>query len=406
MVRRISRRGRRITGQLRAFSVSSSPRSGQPEGPQPVPKTAHWKPTGVKRKHFELFRPVCPVCRAESFASALQIAAVEKEHAEAIIEGILVCGNPSCRREYPIIDGIPIILGQLRDYLRQHVFEVCQRRDLSAPIESILNDCCGPGSSHDTVRQHLSSYAWDHYGDLDPAEPPSEPRPGGVVRLLDACLELAGGLPSGPVLDVGCSVGRTSFELARHTGQTVLGIDLNFPMLRSAAEVLRDGRVRYPRRRIGLVYDTREFQVDFSERPAVDFWACDATALPLHGETFATVSALNTLDCVASPIDLLDRIAAVLAPGGKLLLASPYDWSASATAVEAWLGGHSQRGEDAGAAEPVLRRLLTAGGEYNIGGLNLLAESNVAWHVRMHQRSVVRYNTHCLAAEKFNVKPR
>jgi SAM-dependent methyltransferase/uncharacterized protein YbaR (Trm112 family) len=362
----------------------------------------------VKPKHFELFRPVCPVCRGDTFASSLQIATVEKQQADEIIEGILVCGNSSCRREYPIIDGIPIILSQLREYLKQHVFEVCQRRDLSGAIESILNDCCGPGSNHDTVRQHLSSYTWDHYGDLDPGETPSQPqpesqpetKPGGVVRLLEACLELAGELPPGPVLDLGCSVGRTSFEWARRTGEVVLGIDLNVPMLRLAGDVLRDRRVRYPRRRIGLVYDTREFQVAFPDRQLVDFWACDATALPLHDETFAAVSALNTLDCVGSPIDLLDRIAAVLIPGGKLLMASPYDWSASATAVEAWLGGHSQRGDDAGAAEPLLRRLLTPGGDYNIGGLKLLAERDVAWHVRMHQRSIVRYNTHCVAAEK------
>lgn len=354
----------------------------------------------MKRSHFELFRPVCPVCRSDQFASPLQIATVEKQTDDDIVEGVLTCGHAACQSEYPIIDGIPIILATLRDYVKQHVFEVCQRDDLSPLIESLLNDCCGSGSSHDTVRQHLSSYAWDHYGDLDPAETDRDPPPGGVVALLDACQQLSGGLMDGPVLDVGCSVGRTTFELAQRTGEFVLGIDLNFPMLRLAGRILREGRVRYPRRRIGLVYDTREFAVDFPGRQRVDFWACDATALPLPAEAFATVNALNTLDCVASPIDLLSGIAAAMAPGGTLLQASPYDWSPSATAIEAWLGGHSQRGEGRGAAEPVVRRLLTAGDAYNVGGLQLVAERDVTWHVRMHQRSFVKYSAHCLAARK------
>ena len=45
---------------------------------------------------------------------------------------------------------------------------------------------------------------------------------------------------------------------------------------------------------------------------------------------------------------------------GGLVLTTPYDWSA-AVPVDAWLGGHSQRGPHQGSSEPILRGLLTPG---------------------------------------------
>ena len=211
-------------------------------------------------------------------------------------------------------------------------------------IEGLLGDCCGPGSSYDTTRQHLSTYAWDHYGDLD-RKRPGEPRPGSVLRVLERGLELAGDLPAGPILDLGCAVGRSSFALAGDSDRLVLGVDLSFPMLRLASEALRRGRVRYPRRRVGVVYDAREIPVSFPRMEAVDFWAVDAIDLPFNEGTFAAVVALNVLDCVASPHDLLASLPRLLEPGGKAILSTPYDWSPRATPIEAWLGGHSQRGE-------------------------------------------------------------
>lgn len=341
------------------------------------------------------------MCRSRDLVSPLALTAVAKETAEHVIEGLLTCGHPACQREYPIIDGIPIILAALRDYLKTHVFEVCHRRDFSPVIESVLNDCCGPGSSFDVVRQHTSSYTWDHFGDLDPSETETDPAPGGVARLLDVCLQLAGDTVPGPVLDIGCGVGRTTFELAAATEQCTLGIDMNFPMLRIAAETLREGRVRYPRRRIGLVYDNREFDVHLPAAGAVDFWVCDALSPPFPSHRFGLLAALNAIDCVASPVDLLHAFASLLDHRGKAVLATPYDWSAAATAVEAWLGGHSQRGQDGGAAEPVLRRLLTPDDPYAVPGLRLIGETESDWHVRMHQRSVVKYRVHCAAIEQF-----
>jgi len=334
-------------------------------------------------------------------AHPLRLGSIHREEDAGIVEGVLLCSNAACQREFPILDGIPLLLPALRAYVRDNIFSLVSRDDLGAVSESLLGDGCGPGSPFDTVRQYVSSYAWDHWGDLDPKEPPGEPRPGSIVRLLNAGLEAAGPLAAGPLLDVGCAVGRTTFALAEQSEELVLGIDLNFALLRVAAQVLRRGRVQYPRRRVGLVYDRREFPVQLARAELVDFWACDATALPFAAGTFSGGSCLNVLDSVAAPADLLRSLGRGLTPGGKAVLACPYDWTASVTPVETWLGGHSQRGPDGGASEPVLRALLTPGGHpWASERLRLVREiDRVPWHVRLHERAAMLYQVHLAVAE-------
>jgi SAM-dependent methyltransferase len=327
---------------------------------------------------------------------------VEVEAKDHILEGVLHCTNHDCQREYPILDGIPILLPNLRQYVADNILSLYGRRDLSGFTETLLGDCCGPNSVFDTVRQQLSSYTWEHYGDLDPKESPDEPRPGSMLAALEEGWQMVQPLPTGPILDAGCSVGRATFELAQKTNELVLGIDLNFPMLRLAAEVLQDGIVHYPRRRVGVVYERREFPARFEKAEQVDFWACDATALPLPPGSFSLVLNMNVLDCVNSPREFLLSIANVLRPRGKTALACPYDWSPHATAFEAWLGGHSQRSPTEGASEAVLRALLTPGAHPgSINTLRLTGERDgLPWHVRLHERSAMSYKLHLVAATR------
>jgi SAM-dependent methyltransferase/uncharacterized protein YbaR (Trm112 family) len=328
------------------------------------------------------------------------LAGVACEQDSHIVEGVLHCSNEGCRREYPILDGIPLLVANLRQYVSDNVLAIYGRRDLSELTESLLGDCCGPQSAFDQLRQQLSFYAWDHYADLDPQEADDDLQPGSMLRCLQTGRQLAEPIPPGPVVDVGCSVGRGSFALAEHAADLVLGIDLNFAMLRLSSQVLRTGRVSYPRRRVGLAYDRREFPARFANADKVDFWACDAAALPFPAGTFSLAVSMNVLDCIAAPADLLTSVARVLRGGGKLVLTCPYDWSPAATPLEAWLGGHSQRSPSGGASEIVLRALLTPGAHPAASGdLELVAEQeHLPWHVRLHARSTMRYRVHLVVA--------
>lgn len=358
----------------------------------------------MRRSHLQAFAPACPACRKAGRGPApLALARVLREEGDVVVEGLLQCRRPGCLREYPVIDGVPLLIAELRGWASGSLLEVLKRSDLSPEMEGLLGDCAGPGSEHDTGRRELSTYAWDHYGDLDPDGAEGA---GSAVRLLEAVLELAGerlgDLPDGPVLDTGCAAARTTVELAHRLGRTALGIDLHFGMLRCAQGVLREGVARYPRRRVGVVYDRREHAAELPGRTASDAWAADAAALPFDDGTFALAASLNVIDCVASPRDALAELARVLAPGGLALVTTPYDWSPGATPYEQWVGGHSQRGEQGGASEPVLRALLTAGAHpAAVPGVEIVAEAEaVPWRLRLHDRSRVEYEVHALVVRK------
>ncbi len=328
----------------------------------------------------------------------LLLAIIEKRDGDDILEGVLHCTHDTCRQEFPIIDGIPIIVPDVVRYLSDNLWHITARDDLSETLETLIGDAAGQASAYDNTRYHISSYAFDHWGAFDPDETASHAMPpGAVARCLRAGLDMFGDpFPAGPGLDIGCSVGRSTFELGGRSPGLVLGIDLNFSMLRLARRVLTRGEISYPRRRIGLVYDRRAFDVPNDGADRIDFWVADAMALPFHELKFAAISALNVLDCVPDPRAVLMSIGTSLQTGGAAILATPYDWSGQATQPAGWIGGHSQRGMTRGAGEPLLRGLLSPD-----GGTKLRIVGEVAhfpWHVRLHDRSTVAYSTHLVTA--------
>ena len=356
----------------------------------------------MRLEHFHALKPVCPLCRRSGLGDfGLDIALTIRGHGAEIDEGVLRCPNPACQCEYPIIDGIPMLVPDVRQFLADRQAELTLRDDLSGEMASILGEGAGSGSWFDSIRQHLSSYAWDHYGEFDPHET-HEPRPGLVATVAARAVDLAGGNFDGPALDLGCSVGRSAFELAAHGRGVVLGIDVNLSMLRLARRVLREGIVRYDRRKLGLLYDRREFPVSFAAADRVDFWAADALCLPLADQTFARVMALNLLDCVNSPLDLLRSMHRVTAARGRFVVGCPYDWSSAVGQPQTWLGGHSPRGFFDGDSPRVLRAILTPGKHpVSLDGVRIIADAPaLPWQVRMHERYTAMYGVDVVVVER------
>ncbi|HTQ47153.1 MAG TPA: class I SAM-dependent methyltransferase [Polyangiaceae bacterium] len=355
----------------------------------------------MRRSHFDEFRPVCPLCARSGQQSLLTLGAVHRAEDEGaeIVDAILGCPRAGCSREYPVLDGIPLIVVDVRRLLSERAFELLLRDDLSPSLESLLGDAIGPDSWFDGLRQMLSTYGWDAYADLDPSEDPSSrEKSGAAARCLER-LEALAGEPRGEVaraFDVGCGAGRTAFALAqRHPSALVLGVDLHLGLLRLARDAAR-GRVSYPRRRIGVVYDRRTFDVRLDGAARVDFWACDALALPFADATADHALALNVLDTVPEPPALLRSLARVLRPGASLLLGTPFDWATRATPLEQWIGGHSQRGPDEGSAIGRFRTLL--GGDVPLA--TLAEDPSFPWHTRVHERATMQYLAYLVALQR------
>ena len=95
----------------------------------------------------------------------------------------------------------------------------------------------------------LAEYLLFHYGTAEEIRAP-HPAPGAVldyaVRCVAECVDVAA-LSSGACgLDLGCAVGRSTFELARICG-SVLGIDYSQRFIEAAELLRRTGALPYAR---------------------------------------------------------------------------------------------------------------------------------------------------------------
>jgi SAM-dependent methyltransferase/uncharacterized protein YbaR (Trm112 family) len=350
----------------------------------------------VRLDHLERLRPVCPTCRAAGRqAQPLSLTTIVRAEGEEVDEGVLVCPDQACQREHPILDGIAVVVPDLQSWASHQLDAVLRRDDLSSFMDSLLGDAAGPGSLLDRERTTLSAYARAHWGDLDPDEPLSSEA--SFVHLLDTALELMAEPPRGVWIDLGCSVGRGTLEMARRTGDLAVGVDLSFSMLRVAERVRREARAVFQQRRVGLVFDRRDLPVADVPTSLLSFWCCDVGALPFSDGMFDGALSLNVVDCVPSPLNHLMELGRILRSGASALLSSPYDWSPNATPLAQWLGGHSQRSPRHGSSAAELRRVLTA----IDAGLVIKAERDRApWRVYVNERASMDYAVHLLHLER------
>ncbi|MED5373842.1 MAG: methyltransferase domain-containing protein [Myxococcota bacterium] len=334
--------------------------------------------------HLQALEPQCPRCLQQGQAHPVALARVDLADADRVLQGALGC--PACGMEYPILDGIPILLPSLRDWVRGSLLHLVQRRDLSPALDSLIGDACGPGSAYDETRKTLATYAWDHWGHLLSTPDPHCP-PGSLAALLDTLLDHAPEPADGPLLDLGCGPGASALRLSeRFEERLVVGVDMNFSLLSLGARLLRGQEAEIPRRGQGLVTWWERAQLP-NAQDQVALWCCDVRALPFRGQSFGGVSSLNLLDSVDPPLQHLQELSRVLAIGGSAWMASPFDWASRATPYEQWLGGHSQRAPHQGDSRSVLIGLMDRG----VIPLEPTWEGQGPWTLRNSASSQTRY---------------
>lgn len=195
------------------------------------------------------------------------------------------------------------------------------------------------------TRRMLDEYLLFHYGSAEEVLPwPNGPREAlgfparTVLELIDpfSIPELA------RALDLGCAVGRSSFELAAFTDE-VIGIDFSQSFI-DAAKALRDGTtLGYQRLEEGQVSTTLTAELpDNLPRENVSFEQGDAMNLRADLGTFDVVHAANLLCRLPEPALLLKRLPHLVKPGGQLLLTTPCTWLAEFTPPENWPAGSTR----------------------------------------------------------------
>lgn len=175
----------------------------------------------------------------------------------------------------------------------------------------------------------------------------------GVENFALACSRIALAAMEGKAkvnaLDLGCAVGRCSFELARGGFERVTGLDFSSRFFRLAAHIRDEGYLRYAFPEEGELLSFHEVTLEqlglLDIRERVQFYQADACNLPVKFSRYDLVMATNLIDRLYSPRTFLNSIHERMNPGGILIITSPYTWLKEFTKKEEWLGGYRQAGE-------------------------------------------------------------
>jgi len=150
-------------------------------------------------------------------------------------------------------------------------------------------------------------------------------------------------------LDVGCAIGRSSFELAKSFDE-VVGIDFSARFIQYAI-ALRDGaKIHYNMPIEGELESSYEICLsDFGldkDAHKVTFWQGDACNLKSIYKNFDLIFAGNLIDRLYDPKRFLASLNERINKGGILALTSPYTWLEEHTPKNRWLGGFIKNGKE------------------------------------------------------------
>jgi len=255
-------------------------------------------------------------------------------------------------------------LASARYAFRRHFFQHAGFRPI---VEERGREAATPGSKLYETDALVSQYLEFHYGDVASGGEASGQAAFGVPNFPAACV--AATLPllpadrRGRCLDLGCSVGRSAFEFARHFAH-VDAIDFSARFIQSGVRLQEGREVLYEIPTEGDLVIGRTVSLDRlaigEAARRVLFTQGDACNLkPLHAG-YDLVFAGNLIDRLYDPSLFVDAIGDRILPGGLLVITSPYTWLEEYTPREKWLGGRREHGEPLTTFDGLRRRLEPA----------------------------------------------
>jgi SAM-dependent methyltransferase/uncharacterized protein YbaR (Trm112 family) len=341
---------------------------------------------------------VCPACRGRRRPDdphcTIVLDEVFERSGNDVVQGLLRCNCPDCRAGFPIVDGVPIVFRDMVGWWRDQRSHVAARPQLDSRLCDLFDLLDRRVQVHQEDHRALNLYLDAHYGR------PSPPGPlPWMAELQDRYWATVNGMIAGeePIdgtaLDLGCAVGRFTFELAR-VSDLAVGLDIQFPFVRQAVRIQREGRCTVDRQIGGQWGHAATLTAEPADN--VLFLVADALDPPFCAEAWDRVAALNLLDNVAYPTVLLGQMDALLKPGGDMLLASPYEWQAGFTEPQEWLVDPEMTSAD------VVRAILTDRWRLKLG-LNHRIIDEVAelpWVLRRHDHHWAVFLVHLLRSRK------
>ncbi|HEX6566679.1 MAG TPA: putative 4-mercaptohistidine N1-methyltransferase [Chthoniobacterales bacterium] len=190
----------------------------------------------------------------------------------------------------------------------------------------------------------LNQYLLFHYGTAEDQLPYSFGPQGALfypARCVSDFLPSIGRVPR--ALDLGCAVGRSTFELTRWADD-VIGIDLSSQFIAAAQAMQEAGEVQIRILEEGQRSTTVTRRLDPQiDRSKCRFFVGDALQVSPEFGPFDLILAANLIDRVPRPANLLREIKRLVRADGHVILASPYTWLEEFTPSENWLAHSSVR---------------------------------------------------------------
>ena len=193
----------------------------------------------------------------------------------------------------------------------------------------------------------LAQYLLFHYGDdalnmpysFGPLESLNFP-----TKVLHENLNMGSLYKKKSALDIGCAVGRTSFELSLYF-EKVTSIDFSSNFIRTANQLKKGITVPYSILIEGENYlNALATHPKLSNPKRISFQQGDATNLPQNLGSFDFVIAANLICRLSKPELFLKRLPTLVNPGGTLLISTPFTWLEDYTPKKRWLSKNQNNG--------------------------------------------------------------
>ena len=285
-----------------------------------------------------------------------------REAGDECVEGFLSCNT--CNSQFPIIQGVPIVLQNFHDYARQRIMTYgkwiinSKSSKLKDFLRSVGTKIHFPTSNdlyeenNHLYKAYLYNHHHYHFDDRLLSLFKRKIEPDHVYRMLGKRnLNL-----KGIGLDIGCSIGSSTFELAKRL-PFVFGVDLSFSFILEARKIMHD-----------------------KKNKNVEFIVSDAINLPFESSFFQSIIALNLVDRV-NPNKVIVSINRCIKDNGKLILIDPYHFV--------------DENNDHEFDSIQIRKIIEKFG-YKISS----NESYIPWIVKMNERSYLFYFVDFIVANR------
>lgn len=212
--------------------------------------------------------------------------------------------------------------------------------------------------------------------------------PAGALEFPSECVRFFGPLQTGTrALDIGCAVGRASFELSAQCAE-VIGIDFSQSFIAAATQLKGDALVGYEKVEEGGRTVVSQAKLPAGAVPQrVSFEHGDAMNLRADLGAFDYLLAANLLCRLPKPQRFLDRLPSLVRPGGLLVLTTPCSWMEEYTPRELWLADREHSTLDA------LRERLSP-------AFKLLRTADLPFVIREHARKFQLVNAQATLWQK------